>query len=104
VPVHDFRAYASYDTDQLVSRLVEVVTELCGLAQEHAMIRVAERRAKAKAWQECEESAVSARDRYADQFALDLTCNVWEIQGDIRALEEEKWLLGYLLGVTDAPA
>lgn len=99
----DFAGYVSFGNDQRVARLLEVVTELCGLAQEVAMVRVAERRAKAKAWEECEETSVAGRDRYADKYALDLTCSVWEIQGDIRALEEEKWLLGYLLGVTDAP-
>jgi hypothetical protein len=97
--VTDWREYASSDPHMVVVRLSEVYQELAGLATEVAMIRSAERRAKVEGWQRSQDTSVTARNRDADHNALELTTTLFELQGQVEALQAERDLLRLCLEV-----
>lgn len=100
IDVPDFRKYLSVDKETLLARYAEVLTDLVVLVVEVADARVAERRAEMAGFRQSEESTVTGRERDARHNALDLTCEVWERQSEVKAREVEADFLRWVL---DAP-
>lgn len=82
---------------ELVDAYTEVLQGMAVLAVEVADARVAERRAEVEGFRRSEETTVTARERDAKLNALDMTCEVWERQGEVRSLEVQRELLVWLL-------
>jgi hypothetical protein len=93
----DFTDYLSKTDDALLFRLSELTGELAGLHQEVAMICAQERRAKVQGFMGSEASTVTGRERDGDAMAVELTATIFELRGDIAALQEEQKLILTLL-------
>lgn len=76
--------------DSLFSRMEDISVELRGLYIEEAQMHSAERQAKVQAWAGSQATSVNQRDREADSYAIQHTSDLLEMRGGIKALEEER--------------
>lgn len=76
--------------ETLFSRLAVLSAELRQDYVEEANVHSAERQAKAHAWQASQATTGQARDREADWQALPNTLALLELRGQIKAREEER--------------
>lgn len=97
----DLTDHPNKTPQELVERLAVVSSELSGLYQEHSMVQASEHRAKAAGYGEDPTLSVAARERAASRNALEHTCTLFEIRGQIYALNEERAFLYFLLGADD---
>ncbi len=102
--IQDWREYLKFSREALIERLIEVVQEQAGLAQEISMMQATERRAKAQGWSESQETTVTGRERSASLNALEITATVIDSQGRKEALALEADLLKLLLDVWNPDA
>jgi hypothetical protein len=99
--IHDFTGYHLLPPEDLKSLYCAVAGKLANLHEEAAMVFSTERRAKVEGFMRSQESSVSGREREADLHALESTTTLFELRGEIVALQEELGTLRMLLGVTD---
>ncbi len=97
----DFTKYYVLNADELRVRYCQAATDLANLHEELAMVWSDERRAKVEGFVRSQESSVAAREREADFHALESTTTVFEIRGQVAAMQEEIGVLKMLLDVED---
>lgn len=73
-------------------RLVQLTHDLIRAHKELGMLLAQEHRAKIETWVRSEATTIAARDREADAAALEITCAIHELRGQIKALELEREL------------
>lgn len=81
------------DREYLTLRLREVTVELGQLHRELATVRVAEARCRTEAWRRNHADGLlntTDAERSAKAEAIDFTCDIYIIQGNIAALTEDK--------------
>lgn len=78
-----------------MDRLEEIARELIGLYQQHAMILGDEVRAKVEGFQRSQETSVSGRERDGQWQGLEATVQAFKVQGQIKALQEERDMLRF---------
>lgn len=84
-------------TQQHHDRLDIVSKELRGLYIDHSQLVIAEHQAKAAAYMNSRETSASGRASDATHFSVDQSVEVLEIWGRIRALEEERDHLRFVI-------
>ena len=99
---HDFTGYYLLPTEDLTALYCAVAGKLANLHEEAAMVFSTERRAKGDGFVRSTESSVAGREREADFHALESTTTLFELRGEIAALQEELATLKLLLGVKHA--
>jgi len=97
--VLNFQTYQSMTQKQLLSQLTLVASELANAHIIYASTLQQEKSARVRGFATSGESSVSGRERDAEAQALPLTLGLYEMQGQIRALQEEKELLLLLVGI-----
>jgi hypothetical protein len=99
---HDFSGYHLLPRGDVMALYCAVAGKLANLHEEAAMVFSTERRAKVEGFIKSVESSVAGREREADFHALESTTTLFELRGEIAALQEELATLKLLLGVNDA--
>ena len=99
---HDFTGYHLLPSEDLRALYCAVAGKLANLHEEAAMVFSSERRAKVEGFMKSQEGSVAGREREADFHALESTTTLFELRGEIAALQEELGSLKILLGVNDA--
>lgn len=100
--IHDFTGYHLLPVEELESLYCAVAGSLANLHEEAAMVFSTERRAKVEGFVRSEETSIAGREREADFHALESTTTLFELRGEISALQEELATLKLLLGVRHA--
>ena len=98
---HDFTGYHLLPAEEIKALYCAVAGKLANLHEEAAMVFSTERRAKVEGFVRSQESSVAGREREADFHALESTTMLFELRGEIAALQEELGTLRMLLDVTD---
>ena len=98
---HDFTGYHLLPVEEIKALYCAVAGKLANLHEEAAMVFSTERRAKVDGFVRSQESSVAGREREADFHALESTTALFELRGEIAALQEELGTLKILLDVTD---
>ena len=99
---HDFTGYYLLPAADLRALYCAVAGNLANLHEEAAMVFSTERRAKVDGFVRSAETSVAGREREADFHALESTTTLFELRGEIAALQEELATLKLLLGVGHA--
>lgn len=102
--VSDFRNYPGKRREELVGQLCRVISELANAHIIWGGSAQAEKSARVLGFSRSEATTVAARERDSEAQALSMTLAVLELQASIRALEEERDLLYFLLREPDAGA
>lgn len=100
--VSDFRNYQSASRSALIGRLCGVTSELANAHLIWAASVQGEKSARIQGFMRSQETTVTGRERDAEAQSLALALGVVELLGSIRALVEERDLLRFLLGETNA--
>lgn len=95
--MHDFREYSITSTDDLLSRLSHISTELANLHEEIAMIEAQNVRDKANALQTSGETSSNGRRDRVNMTVVEGPATAIELAGRRDALTEEKWFIVRLL-------
>lgn len=101
-PVADWRAYLTWDTENLIRRLAEVAQALSQLHEEMGSVRAQEKQAKVQGFSRAQGESVTARVHYADANAVTATTEVFSIDAQIKGLLEEQGLIRLVLENRDA--
>ena len=99
---HDFTGYYLLSVEELRSLYCAVAGKLANLHEEAAMVFSTERQSKVRGFAASAETSVAGREREAELHALESTTTLFELRGEIAALQEELATVRILLGVTDA--
>lgn len=81
-----------------LDRLAEVTAELAACHEELGELMAAETEGRIMAYEQSDESSVSARDRFADYQVLNLTTDIIRLRAKIKALTVEQTYLLALIG------
>ena len=100
--IHDFTGYHLLPGEELKSLYCAVAGKLANLHEEAAMVFSSERQAKVRGYAASIETSIAGRERDAELHALESTTTLFELRGEIAALQEELATIKILLGVTDA--
>lgn len=99
MPVNDFNPYLMAETDFLLERLGQVVTDIANMYEEIGMIQATEIREKAHALQSSQESSSSGRRDRVSMTVVEPPATLAELGGQLSALIEEKW---YIVRILDS--
>jgi hypothetical protein len=92
-----FTQYLSEPLDKVLHSYATVGYDLAALETELGVLRSEQAREKALAWEQCDSSSTTTRDRYASQQALSHTTEllVMEGQAEAKRIEFEfiRWVL-----------
>lgn len=93
----DFSQYDIWSGEQLTHHLCLVTEQLVNGYLELGSAQAAERQARVRGFLESTETSVAGRERDAEAQSMHLTIALYELQGRIKALTEERDLLRLLL-------
>jgi hypothetical protein len=93
----DFTHYPGLSTADLTTQLAVVVSELFNAYHEVGSTQASERQARVQGFLRSTETSVAGRERDAEAQSMHLTVTLYELQGRIKALTEERDLLRLLL-------
>jgi len=86
------------DRPVLLEHLCSTAQRIFQVHEEMSMVKAQERQAKVRTYFECGLDTTTARNRAADQAALDLTTEFFRLDGELAAETEKESLLRLLLG------
>ena len=92
-----WREYLTWERSQLTERLSDAWRELAGLYEERATTQQAYLSAKVDGYWRSSEQSVSGREREAERIASPNRNAVYDVEGQIAALEAERDFLLWLL-------
>jgi hypothetical protein len=81
-----------------IDRLADVTAELSACHLELGDLMAVETEGRIMAYEQSDESSVSARDRFADYQVLNLTTDIIRLRAKIKALTVEQTYLLALIG------
>lgn len=94
----DFSKYYLLSRQELTGKLCMVSSELANVHLIYATTLQAEKSARIHGFLHSEATSVSGKERDAEVQSLHLSLEVIELMGQIKAIQEEKDLLVFLLG------
>lgn len=80
-----------------MTTLLEVMTELAGLAEALSQSKIAEHKARIRGFYDSDETSIAGRERDAKLASEDFSVAVIEVTGQIESLKEHKEALRLLL-------
>ncbi len=90
-------------TDDLVSQLEAIVSDLCAINAQLAMVRSQEVREKLGGYLRADPHlSDSAKRRIGDIEAMEVTATAIELEAELFTLQERKWLIHTKLRYADA--